>query len=125
MSATEISIQIKNTTSASIDVSLMGNYADLSDNANATIEYKYNVTTLSFTDEDTVSIQYKTNGAAFFSNYIVLLPSQSIAGVVQAINQLGIGSFFSFTSGGSTYISNYENNYTFGSLDIYNGSNPP
>lgn len=124
MNGNVISLNIANNTNGIIPVSLMGNYADLSDNANQTTEYRYNVTGLLFTNENVVAIQYKLNNATTYTNYQVPLTNQSLQGVLDALNSLGIGSFFTFTSGGNTYISNYDDIYSFGNLNIYNSSTP-
>lgn len=119
MSAENISIKIVNNTNGNIDISVMGNPADLTDNANATTEYRYDVTSLVFTNENTVNIEYKVNGASSFTNYTTPLLQPNLDGVLAALNILGLGSWFSFTSGGNTYISNYDDQYTFGNLNIF------
>lgn len=124
MAATEISLNVKNNTSGTIEVSLMGNPADLTDNANATTEYRYDITALSFTSENNVAIEWKRSGASIFQTLVAPLQQLSVDGVIQALNTLGIGSFFTFTSGGNTYISNYDDTYVFGQLSVYNNSVP-
>ena len=49
----------------------------------------------------------------------IVLQEQSVNGLVSALNTLGIGSFFTYTSGGNTYISNYDNQYVFGVINIF------
>jgi len=119
MASEIISLNLQNTTTASIEVSVMGNPTDLADNCNATTEYRWNVTGLTFAGEDRISIQYRANNIADFSIFTAVLNEQSVNGVVNALNTLGIGSFFTFTSGGNTFISNYDNDYVFGVLNIF------
>jgi hypothetical protein len=119
MASETISINLQNTTTGIIDVSIMGNPSDLADNSNATTEYRWNVTGLTLGTENRVSVQYRANSINDFSTFVAPLQTLSVQGVVDALNTLGIGSFFSFTSGGNTFISNYDNDYVFGVLNIY------
>lgn len=124
MASETISINLQNTTTGIIDVSIMGNPSDLADNSNATTEYRWNVTGLTLSTENRVSVQYRANSISDFSIFVAPLQTLSVQGVVDALNTLGIGSFFSFTSGGNTFISNYDNDYVFGVLNIYNQAIP-
>lgn len=119
MASETISINLANTTTAVIDVSIMGNPTDLADVCNATTEYQWNVTGLSFTTENRVSVQYRASNIADFTLFTEVLQEQSVNGLVSALNTLGIGSFFTYTSGGNTYISNYDNQYVFGVINIF------
>lgn len=116
---TYLSLTIKNNTSATIPISILGNPSDLSDISNQTREFRWDITSLSFSTENSVSIDYRPNSLPDFTTYNTPLLFQSIQGVLDALNGLGIGSFFVFTSGGNTYISNYDNDYVFGDLNIY------
>jgi hypothetical protein len=82
------------------------------------------VTGLTLGTENRVSVQYRANSINDFSIFVAPLQTLSVQGVVDALNTLGIGSFFSFTSGGNTFISNYDNDYVFGVLNIYNQGIP-
>lgn len=124
MASEIISINLQNTTNATIDVSIMGNPTDLADNANATTEYRWNVTGITFSGENRVSVQYRASSIPDFSIFVAVLQEQSVNGLVSALNTLGIGSFFTFTSGGNTFISNYDNSYVFGVLNVYVQSVP-
>jgi hypothetical protein len=119
MSSEIISINLQNTTTAVIDVSIMGNPTDLADISNQTTEYRWNVTGLTFSGENRISVQYRATSIPDFSIFTAVLQEQSVNGVVSALNTLGIGSFFTFTSGGNTFISNYDNQYVFGVITIY------
>ena len=119
MSSEIISINLQNTTTAVIDVSIMGNPTDLADIPNQTTEYRWNVTGLTFSGENRISVQYRATSIPDFSIFTAVLQEQSVNGVVSALNTLGIGSFFTFTSGGNTFISNYDNQYIFGVINIY------
>jgi hypothetical protein len=119
---TYISLAIQNNTSATIPISIMGNPSNLADVSNQTREFRWNLTSFSFSGENQVSIDYRPNALADFTTYNAPLLVQSIQGVLDAINGLGIGSFFTFDSGGNTYISNYNNDYVFGELNIWDSN---
>jgi uncharacterized delta-60 repeat protein len=117
-----ITLNINNNVSYPIDINVLGNPANLRDNANATTQYRYNVTGFTFTNETNVIIQYKAVGASTFSTFTQQLQSQNIQGVINALNLLGIGSFQTYTQAGQTYISTYNNNFVFGQINIYSES---
>ena len=77
----------------------MGNPADLADIGNQTTQYRWDVTGLTFSTENFVSVDYRVNALPDFTTYVAPLLVQSIQGVLDALNGLGIGSFFSYTSG--------------------------
>jgi hypothetical protein len=117
-----ISINIKNNTNGNIPMSIMSNPSNLTDISNQTTEYSWDVTSLSITTENTVIIQYRPNGLVDFTSYSTPLLTPSLQGILDALNTLGIGSFFSTTSGGNTYIKNYDNDYVFGQLDVFDST---
>jgi hypothetical protein len=117
-----ISINIKNNTNGKIPMSIMSNPSNLTDISNQTTEYSWDVTTLSITTENIVVIEYRPNALVDFDSYSTPLLTPSLQGVLDALNTLGIGSFFSTTSGGNTYIKNYDNDYVFGQLDVFDST---
>jgi len=117
-----ISINVKNNTNGKIPMSIMSNPSNLTDISNQTTEYSWDVTSLSITTENTIIIEYRPNALADFTSYSTPLLTPSLQGVLDALNTLGIGSFFSTTSGGNTYIKNYDNDYVFGQLDVFDSS---
>jgi len=124
MAASEsISVLFTNTTNGSVPVSVMSNPANLADNCNATTQSQWNVTGLTFSGENFVSVQYGLIGGAYLL-FTAPLTTQSLQGVLDALNTLGIGQFFVTTSGGSTFINNYADGYEFGVLNIYNSVVP-
>ncbi len=121
-----INLTIKNNTSGNVPVSILGNMSNLADNANATTSYTYDVTTLVGVGFfNTVSIEYKATGQTFFTTYVATYTTAGTAqDIVNALNTLGIGEWFSYTSGASTYIANYNNNYIFGVFNAYLNQHP-
>lgn len=117
-----LSIAIENNTNGVIPMSILSNPSNLSDISNQTTEYSWNVTSLSITTENSVSIEYKLLGQQDFISYTSPLLSANLQGVLESLNTLGIGSFFSTTSGGNTFIKNYKNDYVFGELNIYDSN---
>jgi len=122
LSEINISLNIQNNRDYPQQINVMGNPANLLDTANATREFRYDVTTFTFTNENSVSIQYKLNGASSFNTFTAILPSKTIQGVLTVLNTLQIGYFNTYTQLGSTYISTYNNNYTFGAINIFSST---
>ena len=122
MGNTYISLAIQNNTNATIPISILGNPSNLADISNQTREFQWNVTSFTFTTENQVSIDYRPNALVDFTTYNAPLLAPNIQGVLSALNGLGIGSFFTYISGGNTYISNYDNDYVFGDLNIWDSN---
>lgn len=123
LSEVDISLNIRNNRDYPQQINVMGNPSNLLDTANATREFQYDVTGFVFTNEDSVSIQYKLNNAASYTTFTGILPSQNIQGVIDVLNSLQIGYFNTYTQLGNTYISTYNNNYQFGAINIYSSTN--
>jgi len=119
LSEVNVSLNIQNNRDYPQQINVMGNPANLLDTANATREFRYDVTAFIFTNENSVSIQYKLNSASSYNTFVGILPSQNIQGVITVLNSLQIGYFNTYTQLGSTYISTYNNNFTFGDINIY------
>lgn len=121
----DISLNIQNNRDYPQQINVMGNPSNLLDTANATTEYRWNITAFSFTNENSVSIQYKAVNTASFSAFTALLPSNDINGVISALNELKIGYFNSYVELGITYIGTYNQNYVFGDLNIFSSVAAP
>ena len=119
-----ISFNISNSTNGDIPVSILGNPANPMDNANATTKYDWDVTTLTFGSLDSISILFKGVFEVSFSTAQLSFSLQTYQGVCDALNTLNLGVFFVTTSGGSTFINNYNENFVFGQLNIYNSATP-
>lgn len=121
--AESISILFTNNTNGTVPVSVMGNPANLADNCNATTQSQWNVTGLTFSNENYVSVQYGLIGSTYLL-FTAPLTTLTLQGVLDALNTLEIGQFFVTTSGGNTFINNYADGYEFGVLNIYNSVVP-
>jgi uncharacterized delta-60 repeat protein len=115
----DISLNIQSNVNYTTTANILGSSINLLDTSNATTEYRWNVTSFSFTNENSVSVQYKINGASSFSTFDAGIGSQSFQSVVDALNTLGIGTFNTYTELGQVYIGTYNQNYAFGNLNIY------
>jgi uncharacterized delta-60 repeat protein len=113
-----ISFNITNTTNGNIPLSLMGNNTDIMDNSNATTRYFWDLTGFSLTNEDTITIQYQFVGSSITQTASVTFTPTNLQSVADALNTLNIGAFFITTSGGSTYLNNYNRYVIFSTLDI-------
>lgn len=107
------SIVVRNTTTSTVYANVLGATTNLKDNANATISYSYNLSGETFAT-NSITIQYKTTNQPTFQTATLPLNQQNIEGVVFALNQLGIGTWF---YSGNDVIT-YNNTYEFGTLDI-------
>lgn len=116
----DISLNIRNNRNYAQTFNGMGGIVNPLDTSNAKTEYRYNITTFNFTDENTVTIYYKAVGQSVFSSFTADLPSQNPEGLVIALNGLGIGFFNTYVELGQTFLGTYNENYIFGSLDVYN-----
>jgi hypothetical protein len=122
MTQETITFNIANTTNGIVPVSILGNPQNPMDNANATTRYAWNVTSLTFGTLNSITLQYKGVSQTTFSVAQTTFITQSYQGICDALNTLNLGSFFVTTSGGNTFINNYNQNFVFGQLDIYNAS---
>ncbi len=122
LSELDISLNIRNNRNYPQQISIAGSPANLLDTSNATREFRWNVTGFTFTTENSVLVQYKLNGASVFSSYSGQLPTQSFQAIIDVLNGLGIGFFNYYTELGQDYIGTYNQNYTFGDLNIYEAS---
>jgi len=120
----DITLRIKNNRDYPQTVNVMGNPYDLLDISNATTEYKWDLTGFVFTTEYYVTLQYRDINSATFSLFTQNLAAITLDGVVAALNLLGIGFFYHYTTGGSTFISTSNNNYVFGDLSILPNAGP-
>jgi hypothetical protein len=102
----------------------LGNNADQEDTANATTRYSWNITGFTVTNENEILFQYKNVNDILFTTILLPLNTPSIQGVLDVLNSLNLGSFFITTSGGNTFINNYNNNLAFNQLDIYDSATP-
>jgi hypothetical protein len=114
-----LSFNITNSTNGIIPSSILGNPANPMDNANATTRYAWNVTTLSFGSINSISIQYRGISQTIFSVASLNVQVQNYQEICNSLNTLDLGVFFVTTSGGSTFINNYNENYVFGNLEIF------
>lgn len=119
-------LNLVNTTTAPQQVSLFNNpftQVNTTSATNAQPKYEWDVTSFTFTSEQTVSIEYKLVGAASFTTVSDAIVANSIDGVVSALNGLNIGTFYTYSSGGSVFISVYSEVYVYQNLNIYDSIN--
>jgi hypothetical protein len=109
---------IVNNTNGIVPVSLFGNNADPMDTANATTQYSWNITGFSVTSQNTILLQYKSVNETFYSFTTIGFSGNTTQDIINALNTLNLGYFFTTTSGGNTYINNYNNNVSFHALNI-------
>jgi len=115
-----ISLNIVNTTNGTVPISVLGNNSDSMDTANATTRYQWNLTGFTITNENTIILQYRSSGSLIYTIYQIAFNGTTIQSICDSLNTLNLGYFFITTSGGSTFINNYNNNVQFGTLQVLN-----
>jgi len=115
----DLNLMITSNVDYPVQINILGNPYNLLDTSNAKTEYRYDLTAFTFGTENQVSIEYKANGAATYNTFYGQFNPQSLQAVVDVLNILGIGFFTLYTSGGNTYIGTYNQNFTFGNLNIF------
>lgn len=121
-----ITLTITNTRDYPQDISVMGNPSNLLDTSNATTEYRYDVTGFAFTNENTLSIQYRATGSSeAWDLFITDLGGFDNQAIIDGLNLLGIGFFNLYTELGQTYIGTYNEKTEFGDLNVYYTPLPP
>jgi uncharacterized delta-60 repeat protein len=118
-SEVDLNLVITSNVDYPVQVNLLSNPYNLLDTSNSKTEYRWDLTAFTFGTENQVTIEYKPNGAATYATYSGQFTPQSLQAVVTVLNGLGIGFFSLYTSGGNTYIGTYNDNYTFGNLNIF------
>ena len=114
-----ISLNLINNTNGTVPISILGNNGDAMDTANATTRYQWNLTGFTITNENTILLQYKTSGIIYTIAQLSF-SGTTIQSICDTLNTLNLGYFFITTSGGSTFINNYNNNVSFATLQIFN-----
>ncbi len=115
-----ISLYLVNSTNGTVPISILGNNSDAMDTANATTRYQWNLTGFTITNENTILIQYKPSGSLIYTIAQLSFNGTTIQSICDTLNTLNLGYFFITTSGGSTFINNYNNNVAFATLQIFN-----
>lgn len=114
-----ISLNLINNTNGTVPISILGNNSDAMDTTNATTQYQWNLTGFTITNENTILLQYKTSGIIYTIAQLSF-SGTTIQSICDTLNTLNLGYFFITTSGGSTFINNYNNNVSFATLQIFN-----
>ena len=118
-SSIDITLNIKNNTNYVVPISILGNNYNLRDTSNSTIEYRWDFTSFVFTNQNQILIQYKLNTETEYTIYSGEIATQTLQAIVDVLNNLGIGFFELYTESGSTYIGTYNDNYTFGQINVF------
>ena len=118
----DISLNVRNNTNYPQQINVMGNPSNLLDTANATTEYRYDLTGFTITNETSISIPYRRIGDPTFFTFTFDLEGTQLNSIVIALNNLGIGYFNLYDELGNTYIGTYNQQYEFGNLNVYNST---
>jgi len=118
-SSVNLSLNIQNNVNYPVQINVLGNPYNLLDTSNAKTEYRWDFTSFTFTNQNQIIIQYKQNSETSYTTYSGQLGSQTLQAIVDILNNLGIGFFNLYTELGNTYIGTYNDNYTFGQLNVF------
>lgn len=117
----DISIKVQNNTTTEQKINLLTNPFDLQDNLNSKTQYRWDITSFSFGSETQITLEYKPVGASIYSIYSATI-QPNLNSLLAALNNLGIGYFYSYSELGQTYVTTYNDQYVFNDLNIYNPS---
>lgn len=118
MLAEKPTIIVQNNTGADVPVKLL-QYAGIPNSINAATQYRWDITAETFLAATVLSIQVRTSATATYQTYTAPLSPASAQGVVNALNGLNLGtSWYTFESGGSTFIATDNDTLIFGDLVI-------
>ena len=118
-SEVDISLNIRNNRDYAQTINIMGNPYNQLDTSNALTEYKWDITALVLSNQNTLNLEYKGINEASFTTFTAGI-QPNIDNIIIALNSLGIGYFNVFTQLGNTYIVSNNDNYVFGNLEIVN-----
>lgn len=113
--------QIKNNTTGVIPVSLLNSFLPYNNVFNQTTRYAWDVTSETYSPL-TFSIEARFTSSGSFSTFSGSLAAANINALLAALNSLNIGTFWSETSGGSSYIVTWNNNAVYGNLTVGSAS---
>jgi hypothetical protein len=111
----------KNNTGSEIQLSML-NIGGASGFFNSRTQYGWNITPEDFTVDDFIAIQVRSAGSSSFTTYTAQVLTQSAQGIVDALNSLGVGIFYTATSGGSVYIYTNNDEFVYGDLTTQTAS---
>ena len=98
----------------------LSNPSNTQDISNQFTEYSWDITSIATNIGiyDSVSIESRTSPTLPFITYTASILSNSLSGIVTALNTLQIASFYYEVVGGNTYIRTYNDQLEFGQLNI-------
>lgn len=117
----EFSFQIVNNTPATQQMYFLSNPSNTQDISNQHTQYSWDITSIVSTISiyDIVTIEARTvNSPNAYQTYSANIISNTLNGIVTALNTLQIASFYYETVGGNTYIRTYNDQIEFGQLNI-------
>lgn len=116
-----ISLQISNNTTSVQTVNVMSSPYAINSNLNALTEYRYDISSLVLTNENSFNLLYRNALDSSFKSYSANFTG-GLNGLLIALNNFGISNFYIETVGGNTYLSTNNDDYVFSDLNIYFGS---
>lgn len=115
-----LTIVARNNTLFPVDINLLETVSEQDSFINVNRQFLFDMSCEGFSGTNNVRILSKLNGAAAYTTYNVAITSPNLANTVTALNTLGIGTFYSYTSGGISYITVYSTTRLYTSLQLLN-----
>lgn len=108
---------ITNNTSGVIPVSLLNSFLPYNNTFNQTTRYAWNVSSVTYSPL-TFSLQARFSSSSSFQTFSGSLAAGNINALVAALNSLNIGTFWSETSGASSFIVTWNDAAIYGNLTV-------
>lgn len=103
-----ISLSITNDLAVPISINILGGAADESSQNNADTFYEWDLSSETWVNVDTVSLQVRLSGQTNYQTYSTFLSNLTAEGVANALSTLNVGNFLSLNSLVYTYNSDIE-----------------
>lgn len=115
MKKKEVTIIVRNNTT-DIQPIEFGVVPDQFSSINATTKFSWNITSLSYSNLDNVTVTYLYNGVT--TTVSAQITEDSISGIITALNSLNVGRFWSTVVLGNTYVETYNDLVTYQDISI-------
>jgi hypothetical protein len=109
---------LQNNTDSTLPVTLFTTNPNLSGNINGNPLYSWNITAQNLNQLTTVALQVRAPGAGGFVSLTAPISTNSVQGVLDALNVLNVGFFIAVVSGGSTFIQTANSIFVFANLTV-------
>ncbi len=114
----QVSMQIRNNTDQVQAISLLQS-SPVDTFINAATTYDWDITDETYINRNLIGIQVKANGQSDYQLYTATLAAGNPQSVVDALNSIGVGTFYKDEQSGQILIKTDNDNYVYGELSIF------